>query len=157
MIDGVVFKDLVTYTDERGFFREIIRTTDDVFSTDFGQLSHSLVGAGVVKAWHGHTRQSQWTYVACGLLKVAIHDPRPLSPTCGTTIDLLLGDDQPSRIYLLPPGVVHGYRCLAGPAHVFYVTSETYDPAEEIRLPHDDRGIGYDWTAGARSRDDERG
>jgi len=148
MIEGVVFKDLVTHADDRGFFRELIRTTDDFFSPGFGQLSHSLVRAGVVKAWHGHTRQSQWTYVACGLLKVAIHDPRPASPTCRTTIELLLGDAQPSRIYLLPPGVVHGYRCLAGPAHVFYVTSGTYDLAEEIRLPHDDREIGYDWTAG---------
>jgi dTDP-4-dehydrorhamnose 3,5-epimerase len=29
MIDGVVIKELVTHTDERGFFREIIRATDD--------------------------------------------------------------------------------------------------------------------------------
>ncbi len=146
MIEGVIFKDLVTHADDRGFFREIIRRTDDFFSAGFGQISHSLVRPGVVKAWHGHTSQSQWTYVACGLLKVAIHDCRPASPTSRHTVECLLGDGQASRVYLLPPGVVHGYRCVAGPAHVFYVTSGTYDPSEEIRLPPDEATIGYDWT-----------
>ncbi len=27
------------------------------------------------------------------------------------------------------------------------MTSKTYDPDEEGRIPHDDPGIGYDWTA----------
>jgi dTDP-4-dehydrorhamnose 3,5-epimerase len=31
------------------------------------------------------------------------------------------------------------------PAHLFYVTSTTYDPDEEGRIPHDDPEIGYDW------------
>ncbi len=146
MIDGVLFKDLVTHGDDRGFFRELIRVTDPFFAAGFGQMSHSLVNTGVVKAWHGHTRQSQWTYVASGLLKVAIHDCRPPSPTRGQTMEFLLGDGQQSRIYLLPPGVVHGYRCLAGPAHVFYVTSGTYDLPEEIRLPADEATIAYRWN-----------
>ena len=50
MIEGVVFKDLVTNTDERGFFREIIRVTDDFFAEGFGQCSHSLVYPGITKA-----------------------------------------------------------------------------------------------------------
>jgi len=43
LIDGVVFKELVTHTDERGFFREIIRVTDGFFGAGFGQWSHSLM------------------------------------------------------------------------------------------------------------------
>ncbi len=31
MIEGVVIKELVTHVDERGYFREIIRATDDFF------------------------------------------------------------------------------------------------------------------------------
>ncbi len=145
MIEGVVFKDLVTHGDDRGFFRELIRVTDPFFAAGFGQMSHSLVNTGVVKAWHGHTKQSQWTYVALGLLQVAIHDRRPASPTRGETVAFLLGEGQPARVYLLPPGVVHGYRCVAGPAHVFYVTSGTYDLTEEIRLPADETTIAYNW------------
>ena len=152
MIEGVTLKDIVTHADERGFFREIIRATDPFFSDGFGQFSHSLVYPGVVKAWHGHLNQTQWTYVACGLLRVVIHDPRPTSPTHGATDEWLMGDQHLARVYRLPPGVVHGYRCLAGPAHVLYVTSGTYDPQDELRLPPDDAGIGYDWTKGPAVR-----
>ncbi len=44
-IEGVVMKQLVTHTDERGFFREVIRETDDFFE-HFGQWSHSLMYPG---------------------------------------------------------------------------------------------------------------
>ena len=149
MIEGVVFKDLVTNTDERGFFREIIRVTDDFFAEGFGQCSHSLVYPGITKAWHAHKVQTQWTYVACGVLKVVIHDCRPDSTTFRETMELLMGDDQSTGVYCLPPVVAHGYRCISGPAHVFYVTSGVYDPDDEVRIPHDDPGIGYDWLKGA--------
>jgi len=144
VIDGVLVKDLVTHADERGFFREVIRATDALFDGEFGQLSHSLVYPGVVKAWHGHRFQSQWTYVASGLLKVAIHDLRAGASTRGVTMEFLSGEHR-ACVYSLPPGVVHGYRCLAGPAHVIYVTTGTYAPDDELRLPHDAATIGYDW------------
>jgi dTDP-4-dehydrorhamnose 3,5-epimerase len=152
MISGVVIKELVTHVDERGYFREIIRVTDDFFATGFGQLSHSLVYPAVVKAWHAHREQTQWTYVACGLLKVVLHDGRPQSPTYRQTMEFLAGDHQPARVYSFPPGVVHGYRCVCGPAHVVYVTSGTYDVSDEVRLPHDDPSIGYDWMKGPEIR-----
>ena len=101
--------------DDRGFFREVIRSGDPFFAAGFGQLSHSLVYPGIVKAWHGHGRQSQWTYVAAGVLMVALHDRRSDSETYRTTQELLLGDHQAARVYLLPPGVVHGYRCRRAP------------------------------------------
>ena len=145
MIDGVVFKELVTHEDERGFFREIIRVTDDFFAAGFGQLSHSLVYTGVVKAWHAHRQQTQWNYVVSGLIKVALHDTRPESPNYRETMDFLAGDHQPVRTYVFPPGVAHGYRCVQGPMHIIYVTSGTYDSADEIRLPQDDPTIGYEW------------
>jgi len=57
MIEGVMTKELTTHADERGFFREIIRITDDFFAEGFGQLSHSLMYPGVSKAWHIHKTQ----------------------------------------------------------------------------------------------------
>lgn len=145
-IAGVIVKELVTHGDERGYFREIIRQTDPFFTAGFGQLSHSLVGVDVLKAWHAHQWQTQWTYVASGVLKIAIHDCRPESVTYRQTMELVAGDVPKPLVYVMPPGVAHGYRCLRGPAQVFYMTSGTYDPAEEVRIPHDDPGIGYDWS-----------
>ena len=148
MIEGVYIKELVTHADDRGFFREVIRVSDDFFSAGFGQLSHSLVYAGVVKAWHGHKAQWQWTYAATGLLKVALYDARPDSPTFRERMEFLCGENQPARVYIFPPGVLHGYRCMNGPAQIIYVTSGVYDLQDEIRLPHNDPSIGYDWLAG---------
>lgn len=150
MIDGVTLKDIITHGDDRGFFREIIRVSDPLFADGFGQLSHSLVQAGVLKAWHGHVHQTQWTYAASGVLRVAIHDLRLDSPTRGVTQEVTIGDGQAAVVYRLPPGVVHGYRCVAGPAHVIYVTSGTYDLADEVRIVPDDSRIGFNWTEGAR-------
>jgi len=147
VIEGVVRKELVTHAGDRGFFRELIRVNDSFFSDGFGQASHSIMYADVVKAWHGHRHQTQWTYIASGLVRVAVHDFRKDSQTFGRTEEWLLGDHHPPFVYRLPPGVVHGLRCLAGPAHVFYVTSGTCDlENDELRVPHDDPRIPYDWS-----------
>ena len=148
MIDGVVLKELLTHTDERGFFREIIRVTDDFFAEGFGQWSHSLMHTGVVKAWHIHRKQTDWWYVCNGVVKAVLHDTRPDSPTHRETMEFLMGDNQPARVLRVPPGVAHGCKCLSGPANLFYVTSNVYDPEDEGRIPHDDPEIGYDWLKG---------
>jgi len=148
MIDGVVMKDLVTHADERGFFREIIRVTDSFFGEGFGQLSHSLMYPGTAKAWHIHPHQVDWWYVPIGVLKVALHDLRPNSPTRGETMELLLGENQAAQVLKIPAGVAHGCKAIGGTTHLFYVTSMTYNPDEEGRLPHDDPQIGYDWLMG---------
>ena len=148
MIHDVVIKELATHADERGFFREVIRATDEFFREGFGQLSHSLVQVGVAKAWHIHKVQVDWWYVPAGVVKVALHDARPDSATFRETMEFALGDHQPARCVRIPPGVAHGYRCTAGPAHVIYITSRVYDPTDEGRIPHDDPAIGYDWVKG---------
>lgn len=148
MIAGVERKGLTTHPDERGFFREVIRVTDPFFGEGFGQLSHSLMHAGVVKAWHVHPTQIDWWYVPIGALKVALHDLREGSPTRGTTEELLLGEGYEAQVLKIPAGVAHGCKALAGPTHLLYVTSRVYDPQEEGRVAHDDPRIGYDWLAG---------
>jgi dTDP-4-dehydrorhamnose 3,5-epimerase len=148
MIQGVVCKDLVTHVDERGFFRELIRVTDDFFGEGFGQWSHSLMYANATKAWHVHQQQIDWWYVVAGVLKVALHDTRSDSETYRETAELLLGDNQAARVLRIPPGVAHGCKAISGPVHLLYMTSRVYDPADEGRIPHDDPTIGYDWTKG---------
>lgn len=146
VIEGVHVKELVTHSDERGYFRELVRETDAFFD-HFGQWSHSLMYPGVVKAWHLHRRQTDWWY-AIGALKVALYDTRDDSPTHGALMEFFLGDHFGAACVKIPPGVAHGCRAL-DTSHLFYVTSSTYDPDDELRIAHDDPAIGYDWTAGA--------
>jgi dTDP-4-dehydrorhamnose 3,5-epimerase len=148
MIDGIEIKDLVTRPDDRGFFREIIRITDDFFADGFGQWSHSMMFNGVIKAWHYHHLQTDWWYVVSGVLRVGLHDLRPDSPTHKQTMDFLMGDFQTPSVIKIPPGVAHGCKVVQGPVNLFYITSRVYDPQDEIRIPFDDREIGFDWLAG---------
>ena len=145
MIEGVVLKELKTFADERGFFRELIRVSDDFFGEGFGQWSHSKMYRDVIKAWHIHQSQVDWWYVPVGALKVVLHDMRRTSPTHQQTQELFLGEQYGDRILKIPPGVAHGCRVLSGETHLFYVTSNIYNPQDEGRIPHDDPAIGYDW------------
>ena len=148
MISGVVFKDLDTHIDERGYFRELIRVSDGFFEEGFGQWSHSLMYAGVTKAWHLHKVQIDWWYVASGVLKVALHDTRLKSSTYRETMEFLMGDQQKPIILRIPPGVAHGCKCISGPASLMYITSHEFDPNDEYRIPYNDPEINFDWLKG---------
>lgn len=146
IIEGVITHPLIRHADERGYFEELIRVDDPFFAEGFGQLSHSFMYPGVVKAWHIHKTQIDWWYVASGRLLVALYDLRNGSPTKSRTQELYLGSDLPPQILKIPAGVAHGCRVIGTePAHLFYVTSCTYNSIEEGRIAHDDKEISYDW------------
>jgi dTDP-4-dehydrorhamnose 3,5-epimerase len=134
MIGGVYINRLIKHADERGFFCEVIRYTDEFFKEGFGQLSHSSVNKGVIKGWHGHKYQTQWNYIATGLIKVVLYDSREDSKTHGEIMEFLMGEKQDAKIYSFPPGVLHGYKCINGPMNIIYVTSGTYDLDDEVSV-----------------------
>ena len=147
-IEGVVVRELRTHADERGFFRELIRVTDDFFFEGFGQWSHSLMFDGVIKAWHLHRIQTDWWYVVSGVLRVGLCDMRTDSPTYKTVMDFLMGDLQTARVIKIPPGVAHGCKTVQGPVNLFYVTSHVYNPDDEVRMPYNDPKIDFNWLKG---------
>ncbi len=149
MIEGVVLKELETFNDDRGFFRELIRSTDDSFREGFGQWSHSLMFDGVIKAWHFHRIQTDWWYIVSGVLRVGLCDLREESDTYKQSMDFLMGDLQPARVLKIPPGIAHGCKTVQGPVHLFYLTSHVYNPDDEIRIPYNDPQINFDWLKGA--------
>ena len=149
MIDGVMVKDLVRHPDERGFFEEMIRVSDTFFAEGFGQVSHSYMLPGVVKAWHIHTTQVDWWYVVRGTIKMALYDKREKSRTYQELDEFTLGDSEgKNKIIKIPPGVAHGLKVTEGPADLVYITSGIYAKDEEGRISYDDPTIGYDWVQG---------
>jgi dTDP-4-dehydrorhamnose 3,5-epimerase len=149
MIEGVIVKELKTHNDDRGFFREIIRDTDSFFKEGFGQLSHSLMFNGVIKAWHYHKVQTDWWYVCSGVLRVGLCDLRKESGTYKRTMDFFMGDYQPAQVVKIPQGIAHGCKAIQGLVNLFYVTSHAYNPSDEIRIPYDDPEIEFDWLKGS--------
>ena len=145
MIEGVQIQDIVSYNDDRGFFRELLKSDTCFTKEGLGQVSHSLVYTSVIKAWHAHNFQTQWNYVLNGLIYVALHDTRKNSVTYGKTMTFLSGDNQKNTIYKFPPGVAHGYKCIQGPMNILYMTSGQYDKTDEIRIDFNDKTINFDW------------
>ena len=151
-IDGVTVKPLVRHGDQRGYFLEIVRASEGLFSAGFGQLSWASRAAGTVTAWHIHPHQWDWWFVPHGTLRVVLHDLRAGSGTFRRTQEIVLGTDGTDRLVAIPPGVAHGYKVLSD-AEILYITSHEYNDAhpappegEEGRIPADDPDIGYDWN-----------
>lgn len=147
MIKGVQIKNLQTHTDDRGYFREILRDDDKLLS-HFGQASITMTYPGVIKAFHWHEHQDDVWYVASGAAQIVLYDQRQDSQTQGQTDVIYAGKDQ-QLIVLIPRGVVHGYRVLGTkPLCLVYFTSKSYDRQrpDEHRLPFNDPAIGFDWA-----------
>lgn len=145
LIKGVEIKKLARHHDERGYFEELIRVTDEFFKEGFGQLSHSYMYSGVIKAWHIHKTQIDWWFCARGDLKVALCDQRKGSATENIINEFQIGEHSENIIIKIPPGVAHGCKVIGESAELVYVTSGIYNPHEEGRISHDDQNIGYDW------------
>lgn len=151
MIEGTGIKHLVRHVDERGFFMELARITSDPFFANPGvaQISTPVRLGGIV-AWHVHPTQVDWWWVARGDLQVVLLDRREASPTYNEVNVYLMGEHYGQNLMLkIPPGVAHGFRVRSGPAQLIYLTSRTYDPAEEHRLDPRDPELSrlFDWFA----------
>jgi dTDP-4-dehydrorhamnose 3,5-epimerase len=151
-IVGVEIKPLKTHGDERGFFREVVRVNDPFFGAGrFGQWSHSLMQKNVVKAWHYHHQQTDWWYLPIGQIETVLFDNRPESPSYRQKMIIKMGersvygDDTQEVCVKIPPGVLHGCKVLSERAHLFYITSMTYDPNEEGRFPYNSDLVNHPW------------
>ncbi len=146
-IHDVVVKELITRSDDRGYFREILREDDNLLR-HFGQTSITKTYPGVIKAFHWHNHQDDIWYVASGMARVVLHDRREGSPTKGVTQVVYAGEDNPV-IILIPSGIAHGYQVLGNqPVILFYHVTKAYDPKnpDEERILFDDPDIGFDWS-----------
>ncbi len=151
-IIGLEIKQLKSHRDDRGFFREIIRKSDSFFHDGaFAQWSHSRMIKDVVKAWHYHHVQFDWWYLPIGQVETVLFDNREESSTYRKKLAFKMGEsdkfgaDTHEVCVKIPPGVLHGLKVLSAEAHLFYITSVTYDPNEEGRLPFDSSVVGHDW------------
>lgn len=143
------YKKLATHPDERGFFREIIRHTDDIFKDgSFAQLSHSVKHEGYYTAeFHFHRHQTDWWYVPIGTMRVVLCEldytmqgstgVGVFPKRTGNYIELISNSELVIRI---PPMTAHGFKVLNGPVHLLYMTDQVYNPEDEGRIELD-----YNW------------
>ncbi len=111
MIKGVVIKELKKIEDERGWLTEFYRKdeTDFIPAMAYASYSHK----GVVRGPHEHVSQSDFfCFFGPGKFVMYLWDNRKDSSTHGEHEEMEVGEDNPVTI-LVPPGVVHGYKCVS--------------------------------------------
>jgi dTDP-4-dehydrorhamnose 3,5-epimerase len=146
MIEGVKIKPIKRFSDDRGFFSEVIKFGEETFA-QVKQTSYTETYPGVIKAFHWHKKQSDVWFPVKGNMQIVLHDMREDSVTFNETQVIYAGENNPTLI-LIPPFVAHGYRVLGSqPASLFYHTSEAYDPKnpDEERIAWNDPKINFNW------------
>lgn len=111
MINDLVVKKLVKYSDERGYLIEVFREDEIDFQVAMSYLS--LTKPGISRGPHEHKFQSDYfVFPGPGNFKLYLWDNRPDSSTYQEKMIIEVGESNPCTV-LIPPGIVHGYKCLS--------------------------------------------
>ena len=151
MIAGVIIRPLPKHVDERGYLMEILRDDDPEF-VKFGQVYVSTCYPGIVKAWHGHARQTDYFCVVKGNAKIGLWDRRPESPTQGETMSVVIGEHNPCLV-VIPPGVWHGQMAVGTEMSILInVPTEHYDREgpDELRADPLTPEAHFEWRGQSR-------
>lgn len=113
----------------------------DLFPALEGQVNVSIVPPHRLVCWHKHRKQTDYWFVAKGILKVGIVPPD------GKARFEYLTERRPA-VLEIPPDHWHGYHSLEEEAVLVYHVTRKYDPADEIRATAAE--IGVDWGIAVR-------
>ena len=111
MIKDVIVKKINKYEDERGWLQEIFREDEVNFNAVMSYVS--LTKPGVVRGPHEHKYQTDYfVFIGPGNFDLYLWDRRKDSETFKEKMVLRAGEENPVAV-LVPPGVVHGYKCVS--------------------------------------------
>ena len=139
-IEGIIWKSLSIYKDQRGWLSELFRH-DDLPQEFHPVMAYiSMTEPGIARGPHEHYEQADcFCFIGPSNFKVYLWDARKNSPTYGNKQVELVGIDRP-MLLIVPPGIVHAYKN-AGDTQglVFNCPNKLFkgwgkkDPVDEIR------------------------
>lgn len=124
----LTIKPLRIFEDKEGKLFETLRADDDIFGGKFGQNLVSFVKPGVVKGFHLHHKQTEYTTCIKGdILYVAI---RKVAKKKLEMERIFIGERNP-KLIRTDPGIWHGYTPLNREgAIVLYTMDKPYNPKD---------------------------
>lgn len=153
-IEGVFIIEPRLFKDDRGYFFESFNQKEfdqKVGHVDFVQDNESKSSYGVVRGLHfqkGVHAQSKLVRVVKGtVLDVAV-DIRPLSPTFGQHVSVVLSEENHLQFFI-PRGLAHGFSVLSEEAIFQYKCDNFYCKESEGAIAWDDPDLGIDWQVPA--------
>jgi dTDP-4-dehydrorhamnose 3,5-epimerase len=139
-IDGLVVRPLAFRNDSRGWLVELFRH-DDLEPERWPRMAYaSMTLPGVTRGPHEHSDQTDgFAFFGPSDFKLYAWDTRPQSATFGHCASFVVGESNPSAVWV-PPGVVHAYRNMGSvPGLVFNAPNRLYagwgkaEPVDEVR------------------------
>lgn len=141
MIEGVIIKPLQKFSDERGWLAEVWRSDELDYKPAMAYISQTELG--VVRGPHEHKYQSDgFVFVGPGNFQLYLWENREGKANYRVMESFEVGENN-SVMVIVPPGVVHGYKCLKGPAYSFNLANTLYrgagkkEEVDEIRWEKD--------------------
>lgn len=141
MLPGIIIKPLKKFSDERGFFMELMRSdwTDLLGEDNFVQSNFSITYPGIVRAWHRHRRgQVDYFIVIRGCAKICAYDEK------SGELDEIVSCGEIPQVVRIPGHYWHGFKAIGvEPVELVYFVTRLYDyqnPDEE-RRPWNDPNI----------------
>src|SRR5262249_21989912 len=119
-IDGVLWKPLKKYHDQRGWLLELFR--HDELPPEFHPVMAyiSMTEPGVARGPHEHADQADcFCFLGPSNFKLYLWDSRPKSPTYGNMQTEVVGVDKPMFV-IIPAGVVHAYKNVGGEQRIVF-------------------------------------
>lgn len=114
----------------------------------YGEIYFSVVEPKKIKAWKRHMRQTQFFAVPCGMIKIALFDGRPDSPTNSMLFTTFLGLPDHYRLLRIPPGIWYGFANEGNSQAIICNCADLpHDPQEGEKLPFDTEKIPYSWRS----------
>lgn len=121
-IPGILLCERETFTDERGFFREVVEVRDleKVLgrNLEIKQWNHAQSIPKVIRGFHAEPWE-KLIYVVKGTVMSVFVDFRITSPTFGKAVTITLGENNRKLVYL-PLGIGNSY-CNIGDADAEYL------------------------------------
>jgi dTDP-4-dehydrorhamnose 3,5-epimerase len=143
-IDGVVIKNLVRYSDQRGWLVELYRS-DELEHEFLPAMSYvSATEPGRARGPHEHREQADlFCFVGSSTFRLYMWDARKDSPSYGRKMVIDVGQEQMTSV-LVPAGVVHAYKNIGSVAgwvinlpNRLYAGRGRSEPVDEIRHEND--------------------
>lgn len=117
MINGLIIRQLNKNFDHRGWLAEFYRKDEENYQPLMGYVS--LTKPGIIRGPHEHREQSDcFVFVGPGDFELHLWDGRAGGDSATLLKDsekylkLEVGQNNPT-VVIVPPGVVHGYKCIS--------------------------------------------
>ncbi|MGH7203143.1 MAG: dTDP-4-dehydrorhamnose 3,5-epimerase family protein [Candidatus Levyibacteriota bacterium] len=136
-----------TIKDDRGFFRESVRTKaiEEEIGVPFVvvQANHARSTKNILRGIH-IAPWNKLIYVARGIVQSVIVDLRKDSPTFGKYESFLIGEENRSSIFV-PAGCGNAYLVLSDVADYTYLTDQEWAANKEYGIAWNDPTLAVDW------------